>query len=89
MIAAPAVLRRPAQPQRSSRCESDGTHFPPPSRERREERCGASTFSRIAPLIGASAVVLGQTGLSGQPLPERPGGSGPVQLSKPRFEPAA
>ncbi|HEU4889304.1 MAG TPA: hypothetical protein VFV49_15570, partial [Thermoanaerobaculia bacterium] len=38
-------------------------------------------------LIGASAVVLGQTGLSGQPLPERPGASRPVQLSKPRVEP--
>jgi 4-carboxymuconolactone decarboxylase len=42
---------------------------------------------KICSLLGASAVVLGQTGLSGQPLPERPGASRPVQLSKPRVEP--
>jgi alkylhydroperoxidase family enzyme len=37
--------------------------------------------------IVALAVVLGQTGLWGQPLPERPGSSRPVQLAKPRVEP--
>jgi alkylhydroperoxidase family enzyme len=40
-------------------------------------------------LIGALALVLGQSGLAGQPLPERPGSSRPVQLSKPRVEPLA
>ena len=38
-------------------------------------------------LITASGLALGQTGLSGQPLPERPGALRPVQLSKPRVEP--
>jgi alkylhydroperoxidase family enzyme len=38
-------------------------------------------------LIGASVLVLGQSGLAGQPLPERPGSSRPVQLSKPRVDP--
>ena len=42
---------------------------------------------KICSLLGASAAVLGQTGLSGQPLLERPGASRPVQLSKPRVEP--
>jgi alkylhydroperoxidase family enzyme len=41
----------------------------------------------ICSLIGGLALVLGQTGLSGQALPERPGTSRPVQLSKPRVEP--
>jgi alkylhydroperoxidase family enzyme len=38
-------------------------------------------------LIGALATLLALTGLSGQPLPERPGSSRPVQLSKPRVAP--
>jgi alkylhydroperoxidase family enzyme len=42
---------------------------------------------RICPLIGALALVPGQSGLSGRPLPERPGSSRPVQLSKPRVMP--
>ena len=37
--------------------------------------------------VGAAMVLVGQMGLSAQPLPERPGGSRPVQLSKPRIEP--
>ena len=42
---------------------------------------------RIFWLIAALAVIAGQIGLWGQPLPERPGSSRPVQLSKPRVAP--
>ena len=38
------------------------------------------------PILGA-AVVAAQIGVSGQALPDRPGGSRPVQLSKPRVAP--
>jgi hypothetical protein len=42
---------------------------------------------KICSLVGAVGVVLAQIGLSGNPLPERPGSSRPVQLSKPRVAP--
>ena len=38
-------------------------------------------------VIGALAVALAQSGLSGQPLPDRPGSSRPVPLPKPRVPP--
>jgi alkylhydroperoxidase family enzyme len=38
-------------------------------------------------LVGALTVALAQIGLVGQPLPEAPGSSRPVQLSKPRAAP--
>jgi 4-carboxymuconolactone decarboxylase len=37
--------------------------------------------------VGAAMVLVVQMGLYAQPLPERPGGSRPVQPSKPRIEP--
>jgi 4-carboxymuconolactone decarboxylase len=37
--------------------------------------------------VGLSVVMVAQLGVFAQPLPERPGGSRPVQLSKPRIEP--
>jgi alkylhydroperoxidase family enzyme len=43
----------------------------------------------ISSSIVALAVLPGQTALSGQPLPERPGGLRPVQLAKPRVAPLA